>query len=135
MITGEEWSDCFTLKDISLPANPFIGLSAMTGDVSDTQEYAIFDLISLSSNLSDRIFRQRHLRLDVFCHPLRRGNSAQQARACTTRYKLVHVVRQAPTIWWCSRWDLVRLGNVRSKVLPWYPFWFIWEQRRVDVVQ
>ena len=53
MITGEEWSDCFTLKDISLPANPFIGFSAMTGDVSDAHEYAIFDLISSSSTISD----------------------------------------------------------------------------------
>jgi hypothetical protein len=40
MITGDDWSDCFTLKDISLPANPFIGVSAMTGDVSDAHEYA-----------------------------------------------------------------------------------------------
>jgi mannose-binding lectin 2 len=40
MLTGDDWSDCFTLKDISLPTNPFIGLSAMTGDVTDAHEYA-----------------------------------------------------------------------------------------------
>jgi mannose-binding lectin 2 len=53
MIAGEEWSDCFTLKDISLPANPYIGLSSMTGDVSDAHEYAIFDSVSSISTLSD----------------------------------------------------------------------------------
>ena len=42
MSTGEEWSNCFTLKDISVPLNPFIGLSAMTGDVTDAHEYAFF---------------------------------------------------------------------------------------------
>lgn len=40
MLTGDDWSDCFTLKDISLPTNPFIGFSAMTGDVTDAHEYA-----------------------------------------------------------------------------------------------
>jgi len=34
----EEWSNCFTLKDISLPQNPYIGLTAMTGDVSDAHD-------------------------------------------------------------------------------------------------
>ncbi|KAI0250088.1 legume-like lectin family-domain-containing protein [Lactifluus subvellereus] len=41
----EEWSDCFTLKDISLPMNPYIGLSAMTGDISDAH-----DIISISTS-------------------------------------------------------------------------------------
>jgi len=40
----EQWSDCFTLKDISVPPNPFIGLSAMTGDISDAH-----DIISVST--------------------------------------------------------------------------------------
>ncbi|KAI0001053.1 legume-like lectin family-domain-containing protein [Russula vinacea] len=34
----EEWSDCFTLKDISIPTNPYIGLTAMTGDVTDAHD-------------------------------------------------------------------------------------------------
>jgi hypothetical protein len=42
MSTGEEWSNCFTLDGISLPPNPYIGLSAMTGDVSDAHEYVLF---------------------------------------------------------------------------------------------
>jgi len=41
----EEWTDCFTLKDISLPLNPFLGLSAMTGDVTDAH-----DIISVSTS-------------------------------------------------------------------------------------
>ncbi|KAI0300440.1 concanavalin A-like lectin/glucanase domain-containing protein [Multifurca ochricompacta] len=41
----EEWSDCFMLRDISLPSNPYIGLSAMTGDVSDAH-----DVISVSTS-------------------------------------------------------------------------------------
>jgi len=39
----EEWSNCFTLQDISVPSNPFIGLSAMTGDITDAH-----DIISVS---------------------------------------------------------------------------------------
>ncbi|KAI0295303.1 legume-like lectin family-domain-containing protein [Russula brevipes] len=39
----EQWNDCFTLKDISLPMNPYIGLTAMTGDVSDAH-----DIVSVS---------------------------------------------------------------------------------------
>ncbi|KAI9511461.1 legume-like lectin family-domain-containing protein [Russula earlei] len=35
----EEWTDCFTLKDITLPPNPYLGLSAMTGDISDAHEH------------------------------------------------------------------------------------------------
>ena len=42
ILAGEEWSNCFTLKDISLPQNPYVGLTAMTGDVSDAHEYVLF---------------------------------------------------------------------------------------------
>ncbi|KAH9965410.1 legume-like lectin family-domain-containing protein [Russula dissimulans] len=41
----QEWTDCFTLKDISLPLNPFLGFSAMTGDVTDAH-----DVISVSTS-------------------------------------------------------------------------------------
>ncbi|EDR00597.1 ERGIC53, mannose lectin, ER-Golgi intermediate compartment [Laccaria bicolor S238N-H82] len=40
----DDWSDCFYIKDISLPANPFLGFSAMTGDVSDAH-----DIISVTT--------------------------------------------------------------------------------------
>jgi len=35
----DEWTDCFTIPGITLPSNPFIGFSALTGDVSDNHEY------------------------------------------------------------------------------------------------
>ncbi|KAF8055789.1 legume-like lectin family-domain-containing protein [Lyophyllum atratum] len=34
----DDWSDCFHLKNVSLPTNPFLGFSAMTGDVSDAHD-------------------------------------------------------------------------------------------------
>jgi len=37
---GDEWSNCFRLENVTLPTAPFIGLTAMTGDVSDAHEYA-----------------------------------------------------------------------------------------------
>jgi hypothetical protein len=35
MSTGEEWNNYLALKVISVSLNPFIGLSAMTGDITD----------------------------------------------------------------------------------------------------
>ncbi|EIM80757.1 uncharacterized protein STEHIDRAFT_150447 [Stereum hirsutum FP-91666 SS1] len=40
----DQWDDCFTVKGVSIPANPYLGFSAMTGDVSDAH-----DIISVSS--------------------------------------------------------------------------------------
>ncbi|TFY81362.1 hypothetical protein EWM64_g2654 [Hericium alpestre] len=40
----DDWSDCFTVNGISLPDSPFVGMSAMTGDVSDNH-----DIISVST--------------------------------------------------------------------------------------
>ncbi|RDB25391.1 hypothetical protein Hypma_007451 [Hypsizygus marmoreus] len=34
----DDWSDCFLLKNITLPPNPFLGFTAMTGDVSDAHD-------------------------------------------------------------------------------------------------
>ncbi|EIN06594.1 concanavalin A-like lectin/glucanase [Punctularia strigosozonata HHB-11173 SS5] len=34
----DDWSDCFTLKGLSLPMSPFLGFSAMTGDVFDSHD-------------------------------------------------------------------------------------------------
>jgi len=38
----DDWTDCFTIEKLELPANPFLGFSAMTGDVSDAHEYVFF---------------------------------------------------------------------------------------------
>ena len=35
---GDDWTDCFTLSPISLPPSPYVGFSAMTGDVFDAHE-------------------------------------------------------------------------------------------------
>ncbi|KIM82469.1 hypothetical protein PILCRDRAFT_820328 [Piloderma croceum F 1598] len=34
----DEWTDCFTVQGISLPPAPYLGFSAMTGDVSDAHD-------------------------------------------------------------------------------------------------
>ena len=35
---GDDWTDCFSLSPISLPSAPYLGFSAMTGDVFDAHE-------------------------------------------------------------------------------------------------
>ncbi|THG97830.1 hypothetical protein EW026_g4247 [Hermanssonia centrifuga] len=40
----DDWTDCFTVNGFSLPSAPFLGVSAMTGDVSDNQ-----DIISVTT--------------------------------------------------------------------------------------
>jgi hypothetical protein len=39
--TGDEWTDCFSAEGITLPSAPFLGFSAMTGDVFDAHEYVV----------------------------------------------------------------------------------------------
>ncbi|RXW22369.1 hypothetical protein EST38_g3481 [Candolleomyces aberdarensis] len=40
----DDWTDCFFIPNITLPTNPYLGFSAMTGDVSDAH-----DIISVTS--------------------------------------------------------------------------------------
>lgn len=37
--SGDDWTDCFTVNAADLPVAPYIGFSALTGDVSDNHEY------------------------------------------------------------------------------------------------
>jgi mannose-binding lectin 2 len=40
----DDWTDCFFIPKLALPKNPFLGFTAMTGDVSDSH-----DIISVTS--------------------------------------------------------------------------------------
>ncbi|UZJ56284.1 hypothetical protein CBS101457_005604 [Exobasidium rhododendri] len=48
----DTWETCFKLGNLTVPANPFVGFSAMTGDVSDTHE-----IISVATN--NIVYKQR----------------------------------------------------------------------------
>jgi len=41
----DEWTDCFVIKNFSIPMNPFIGVTAQTGEVFDEH-----DLISITTH-------------------------------------------------------------------------------------
>jgi len=41
----DEWTDCFAVNDIVLPKHPYVGVSALTGDVSDPH-----DIISITTS-------------------------------------------------------------------------------------
>ncbi|GAA6036842.1 hypothetical protein JCM8097_006308 [Rhodosporidiobolus ruineniae] len=41
----DEWTTCFAVEGVELPSNPFLGFSALTGDVSDNH-----DIISISTS-------------------------------------------------------------------------------------
>ncbi|KAF7798976.1 hypothetical protein EIP86_010205 [Pleurotus ostreatoroseus] len=41
----DDWTDCFTIEGIELPSSPYLGFSALTGDVSDNH-----DIISISTS-------------------------------------------------------------------------------------
>ncbi|KAI0048801.1 concanavalin A-like lectin/glucanase [Auriscalpium vulgare] len=41
----DDWSDCFTINGVTLPTNPYVGFSALTGEVSDAH-----DIISVSTS-------------------------------------------------------------------------------------
>jgi mannose-binding lectin 2 len=49
----DNWETCFKLGNLTVPANPFIGFSAATGDVSDNHE-----IISVST--SNVVYKQRN---------------------------------------------------------------------------
>ncbi|GAA5977319.1 hypothetical protein JCM11641_000063 [Rhodosporidiobolus odoratus] len=41
----DEWTTCFAIEGLELPSNPFLGFSALTGDVSDAH-----DIISITTS-------------------------------------------------------------------------------------
>lgn len=68
--TGDQWTPCFTLRNVSLPEVPFLGFSAITGDVSDDHEYEILSSLKLFVVDSAPFYFQHHQRHDLLCHPL-----------------------------------------------------------------
>ena len=38
VFSGDDWTDCFRVQGISLPAAPYLGVSALTGQVFDAHE-------------------------------------------------------------------------------------------------
>ena len=38
MLIGDEWTPCFTIYDPKLPMSPFLGVTALTGEVSEAHE-------------------------------------------------------------------------------------------------
>ncbi|KZT61164.1 hypothetical protein CALCODRAFT_491563 [Calocera cornea HHB12733] len=43
--TWDEWTPCFTIPNVALPPRPYLGFSALTGDVSDAH-----DIVSIQAN-------------------------------------------------------------------------------------
>jgi len=50
----DEWTDCFTINGISLPVTPYIGFSAMTGDVSDSHDIITINTYSAILSAVDK---------------------------------------------------------------------------------
>lgn len=50
----DEWESCFKVEDFKLPANTYLGFSALTGDLSDAH-----DIVSVSTN--SIVFKERTL--------------------------------------------------------------------------
>ena len=52
---GDDWSDCFHIKNLVLPITPYLGFTAMTGDVSDAHEYVISSNVTLINLTTTRL--------------------------------------------------------------------------------
>ncbi|KAB5593277.1 L-type lectin-like domain-containing protein [Ceratobasidium theobromae] len=47
----DEWTECFSVWDVTLPSTPYLGFSAITGDVSDAHD--IISISTMSAILGD----------------------------------------------------------------------------------
>ena len=114
MSTGEEWGNCFTLKDISVPLNLFIGLSAMTSDVTDAHEYALFAscLYPPGYLTQPQPLLEYRLCYGIFCYPLRRRSITRQTSPHGDRRRLDPVLHPLPDIWRDDCWSLVWLESI-----------------------
>jgi len=66
----DDWSPCFRVENISLPTNPFLGFSAMTGDVSDAHDIISVNSYSAIVSKPDAA-RNKHKKSSIFAsaHP------------------------------------------------------------------
>ncbi|GLB37850.1 putative legume-like lectin family protein [Lyophyllum shimeji] len=64
----DDWSDCFHLKNVSLPATPFLGFTAMTGDVSDAHD--IITVTTYSAILAAQPDLGKKKKKGIFSGPL-----------------------------------------------------------------
>lgn len=77
---GDEWTECFTVYGIALPTAPYVGFSALTGDVSDNHEYvSTSPWTTYTPYDNSPLCSQHHLRHDILRHPLQPRPAARQA--------------------------------------------------------
>ncbi|KZP13724.1 hypothetical protein FIBSPDRAFT_868993 [Athelia psychrophila] len=50
----DEWTNCFTIHDITLPPTPFLGFTAMTGEVTDNHDIITINSYSAIMSQEDR---------------------------------------------------------------------------------
>jgi len=60
----DDWSDCFYIDKISLPVGPFLGFSAMTGDISDAHD--IITVTTYSAILSSADAQRDKIKSGIF---------------------------------------------------------------------
>lgn len=80
-----EWTTCFELP-LDLPDHPFIGFSALTGDVSDDHEWVFLSAFRRVV-CEELIASQHHFRQHRFAHVAARvpGRSQAEAHGCERR--------------------------------------------------
>ena len=120
---GDEWAECFTVHGLTLPLAPYVGFSALTGDISDNHEYVFIpssSSTSFSPGLGPASYAQHHLRHNLLRHPLLARRAARQAHrrqeACPRtrrrRGRLGLDLRQALPLRRRRRWSALRLQDV-----------------------
>ncbi|KAH7883239.1 legume-like lectin family-domain-containing protein [Phlebopus sp. FC_14] len=60
----DDWSDCFRIDDISLPSSPFLGISALTGQVYDAHD--VISVTTWSAVLSSKDAPRDKLSTGIF---------------------------------------------------------------------
>jgi hypothetical protein len=88
----DEWTHCFRVPDLKLPMSPFLGFSAITGDVHDAHE-CVFPALAVCAALTAE---QHHRGDDVVRDPLVRGAPAQSTQGREGQVRLGVVDEDVP---------------------------------------